>query len=124
MKKKIKDLYALPLDFGVICYLDDLAFRHVKDLESQIDQLTNRSINAESENRVLKTKVELYEKFIAKMLESDPDKSNDVFMLDGEIYRLCSYEILSEPGKQKTLTAKFRCASDITRLFKNDVKTE
>ena len=99
MKKKIKDLYALPLDFGAICYLDDLAFRHVKGLE---------------------TKVELYEKFIAKMLESDPDKSNDVFMLDGEIYRLCSYEILSEPGKQKTLTAKFRCTSDITHLFKEE----
>ena len=120
MKKKIKDLYALPLDFGVICYLDDLAFRHVKDLESKIDQLTNRSINAESENRVLKTKVELYEKFIAKMLESDPDKSNDVFMLDGEIYRLTGYEIQSEPGKQKTLTAKFRCTSDITHLFKEE----
>ena len=103
MKKKIKDLYALPLDFGAICYLDDLAFQHVKGLE---------------------TKVELYEKFIAKMLESDPDKSNDVFMLDGEIYRLAGYEIQSEPGKQKTLTAKFRCASDITHLFKNDVKTE
>ena len=103
MKKKMKDLYALPLGCGIICYLDDLALRHVKDLE---------------------VKVELYEKFIAKMLESDPDKSNDVFMLDGEIYRLCSYEILSEPGKQKILTAKFRCASDITHLFKNDVKTE
>ena len=120
MKKKIKDLYALPLDFGVICYLDDLAFRHVKGLEVRIDELTNRSIKAETENSVLKTKVELYEKFIAKMLESDPDKSNDVFMLDGEIYRLCGYEILSEPGKQKTLTAKFRCASDITHLLKEE----
>ena len=124
MKKNIKDLYALPLDFGVICYRDDLAFRHVKGLEVKIDELTDRSIKAETENSVLKTKVELYEKFIAKMLESNPDKSNDVFMLDGEIYRLCSHEILSEPGKQKTLTAKFRCASDITHLFKNDVKTE
>ena len=99
----MKDLYALPLDFGAICYLDDLAFRHVKGLEA---------------------KVELYAKFIAKMLESDPDKSNDVFMLDGEIYRLAGYEIQSEPGKQKTLTAKFLCTSDITHLFENDVKTE
>ena len=54
------------------------------------------------------------------MLESDPDKSNDVFMLDGEIYRLAGYEIQSEPGKQKTLTAKFRCTSDITHLFKEE----
>ena len=118
MKKKIKDLHVLPLEPGVICYLDGMAFRHVKNLEYNIDELKSRSINAESENRVLQTKVDLYEKFIAKMLESDPDKSNDVFMLDGEIYRLAGYEILSEPGKQKILTAKFRCTSDITHLFK------
>lgn len=118
MKKKLKDSYALPLEHGVICYLDDMALQYVKGLKVKIDELTDRSITAETENGVLKTKVELYEKFIAKMLESDPDKSNDVFMLDGEIYRLCGYEILSEPGKQKTLTAKFRCASDVTHLFK------
>ena len=93
-------------------------------MREKCDELFDRESAAIVENAVLKTKVELYEKFIAKMLESDPDKSNDVFMLNGEIYRLAGYEIQSEPGKQKTLTAKFRCASDITHLFKNDVKTE
>ena len=93
-------------------------------LAKKCDELFDRASKAEVECMSLRTKVELYEKFIAKMLESDPDKSNDVFMLDGEIYRLAGYEIQSEPGKQKTLTAKFRCASDITHLFKNDVKTE
>lgn len=66
----------------------------------------------------LKTKVELYEKFIAKMLESDPNKSNDVFMLDGEIYRLRNYHIDAEAGTQKILTVEFTCMSDITRIFK------
>lgn len=73
---------------------------------------------AERENAVLKTKVELYEKFIAKMFESDPSKSNDVFMLDGEIYRLTNYTIDAEAGEPKALTVEFKCTSDITRIFK------
>lgn len=76
------------------------------------------SDDAERENAVLKTKVELYEKFIAKMLESDPNKSNDVFMLDGEIYRLTNYTIDAEAGEPKVLTVEFKCTSDITRIFK------
>lgn len=89
--------------------------------ESDRKELNNlywRAADAERENTVLKTKVELYEKFIAKMLESDPDKSNDVFMLDGEIYRLRNYHIDAEAGTQKILTVEFTCMSDITRIFK------
>ena len=89
-------------------------------LNTKVDGLMERSCKAESENSVLKTKVELYEKFIAKMLESDPDKSNDVFMLDGEIYRLAGYEIQSEPGEQKVLTAEFHSMKGITKNFKGE----
>lgn len=77
-----------------------------------------RAADAERENAVLKTKIDLYEKFIAKMLESDPNKSNDVFMLDGEIYRLTNYTIDAEAGEPKILTVEFKCTSDITRIFK------
>lgn len=77
-----------------------------------------RAADAERENAVLKTKVELYEKFIAKMLESDPDKSNDVFMFDGELYRLTDYHLYGEAGKAKTLTAEFDCMTGVTKNFK------
>lgn len=89
-------------------------------LAKKVDDLIECSIKAETENSVLKTKVELYEKLIAKMLESDPDKSNDVFMLNGEIYRLAGYNIQIEPGERKKLTAEFLCTSDITHLFKEE----
>lgn len=96
-------------------------YDRTKVSESDRKELNNlywRAADAERENAVLKTKVELYEKFIAKMLESDPDKSNDVFMLDGEIYRLTNYTIDAEAGEPKALTVEFKCTSDITRIFK------
>lgn len=85
----------------------------------ELHNLCRRITDAERENAVLKTKVELYEKFIAKMLESDPDKSNEVFMLDGEIYLLTNYTIDAEAGEPKRLTAEFKCTSDTTFIFKN-----
>lgn len=95
----------------------DLAKSRIKERE-ELEKAYWRAADAERENAVLKTKVELYEKFIAKMLESDPNKSNDVFMLDGEIYRLSNYTIDAEAGEPKILTAEFKCTSDITRIFK------
>lgn len=89
-------------------------------LAKRVDELLDRAIKAENENCILKTKVELYEKFISKMLESDPDKSNDVFMLDGEIYLLTKYNAYYEPGKQRTLTAEFRGTYGITKNFKEE----
>lgn len=87
-------------------------------MREKCDELFDRESAAIVENAVLKTKVELYEKFIAKMLESDSDKSNDVFMLDGEIYRLTSYHLCSDVGAVKTLTAEFVCTTNITKNFK------
>ena len=85
-----------------------------------VNTLYWRAADAERENAVLKTKVELYEKFIAKMLESDSNKSNDVFMLDGEIYRLRDYHIDVEAGEAKTLTAEFVCMTGKTKNFKEN----
>lgn len=105
---------------SVLNYVKNI-YDRIKVSESDRKEINNlywRATDAERENAVLKTKVELYEKFIAKMLESDPDKSNDVFMLDGEIYRLTNYYIDAEAGTQKILTAEFTCMSDITRIFK------
>lgn len=84
------------------------------DIQRRIDN----QMKATAEIATLKTKVELYEKFIAKMLESDSDKSNDVFMFDGEIYRLTDYHLYSEAGKVKTLTAEFDCMTGVTKNFK------
>lgn len=93
---------------------------NAKTMSGYIKDIYERTNEAEKENTVLKTKVDLYEKFIAKMLESDPNKSNDVFMLDGEIYRLSNYTIDAEAGQPKILTAEFKCTSDITRIFKEN----
>lgn len=96
-------------------------YDRIKVSESDRKEINNlywKAADAERENAVLKTKIELYEKFIAKMLESDPNKSNDVFMLDGEIYRLTNYTIDAKAGEPKALTVEFKCTSDITRIFK------
>lgn len=101
--------------------IESYAFKLDRDVRNGFIDVQRRLDNqkeAAAEIATLKTKVELYEKFIAKMLESDPNKSNDVFMLDGEIYRLSNYTIDAEAGEPKILTVEFKCTSDITRIFK------
>lgn len=102
-------------------YLRELKTSYREDnswMRKKCDELFDRESIAITENAILKTKVKLYEKFIAKMLESDSDKSNDVFMFDGELYRLTDYHLYGEAGKVKTLTAEFDCMTGVTKNFK------
>lgn len=98
--------------------ISDMARASCADRKERND-LYWKAADAERENAVLKTKVELYEKFIAKMLENDPDKSNEVIMYDGEMYRLMSSTVSKDPGEPKILNAEFKCTSDITFVLKN-----
>lgn len=98
--------------------MTDMA-KSIENTRKELNDLYWQMADAKRDNAVLETKVELYEKFIAKMLENDPDKSNEVIMYEGELYRLVSSTISKEPNEPKTLDASFRCTSDTTFIFKN-----
>lgn len=101
--------------------MTDMA-KSIENTRKELNDLYWQMADAKRDNAVLETKVELYEKFIAKMLENDPDKSNEVIMYEGELYRLVSSTVSKEPGEPKTLDASFRCTSDTTFIFKNGVE--
>ena len=102
-------------------YIEHLRRSYYSDneyLKKKCDELLERSTKAESENVGLRVKVDLYEKYIAKMLESSSYKSDDVFMVDGQLYRITDYTITSNAGEIKTLSAEFDCMTGITKNFK------
>lgn len=99
--------------------MTDMA-KSIENTRKELNDLYWQMADAKRDNAVLETKVELYEKFIDKMLENDPDKSNEVIMYEGELYRLVSSTVSKEPGEPKTLDASFKCTSDTTFIFKKE----
>ena len=86
-------------------------------LKRKYDDLLDRATNAERENISLRAKVDLYEKFIQKITNAT-NVSNDVFMFDGEIYKLTERTIHEEAGMTKTMSADFQCMTEFTKNFK------
>ena len=72
---------------------------------------------AERENFSLRAKVDLYEKFI-KILTNATNTSNDVFMFNGEIYKLTEWTIHEKEGMPKTMSAYFQCMTGFAKNFK------
>ena len=88
-------------------------------LKNRCDDLWDRVNKAERENFSLRTKVDLYEKFI-ETLTNATNTSNDVFMFDGEIYKLTERTIYEKAGMLKTMSADFQCMTGFTKKFKEE----
>lgn len=87
-------------------------------LKMKYDDLLNRAIKAEIENNSLRTKVDLYEKYI-KTITNNTNTQNDVFMFDGEIYRLIEWNIKQEAGMPKIMSADFQCITEFKKKFED-----
>lgn len=85
-------------------------------LQKKCDELWDRATIAEYENMSLRTKVDLYEKYIQAITDAK-NASNDVFMFDGEIYKLTERTIHEEEGMTKTMSADFQCMTGFTKKF-------
>ena len=88
-------------------------------LKKRCDDLWDRVTKAEGENFSLRTKVDLYEKFI-ETLTNATNTSNDVYMFDGEIYKLTERTIYEKAGMPKTMSADFECMTGFTKKFKEE----
>ena len=80
-------------------------------LKKRCDDLWDRVTKAERE------KLDLYENFI-EILTNATNTSNDVFMFDGEIYKLTEWTIREKEGLPKTMSADFQCMTGFTKNFK------
>lgn len=88
-------------------------------LKTKYNDLLSRAIEAEKENMFLRTKVDLYEKYIQSTTDAT-NASNDIFMFNGEIYRLTESTIHEEAGMSKTMNADFQCMTGFTKNFKEE----
>lgn len=91
----------------------------IYSLKKKCDDLWDRVNKAERENFSLRAKVDLYEKFI-ETLTNTTNTSNDVFMFDGEIYKLTEWTICEREGMSKTMSADFQCMTGFTKKFKEE----
>ena len=92
-------------------YFDDNEY-----LRRQYDTTLERAVMAERENVELRTKVDLYEKYIQTSLNKNTNMLDTAIMINGELYKLISGTICEEVGDIKTMYAEFQC---LTGTFKN-----
>ena len=92
-------------------YFDDNEY-----LRRQYDTMLRRVTTAEHANVELRTKVDLYEKYIQTSLNKNTNMLDTVIMINGELYKLISSTICEEVGDIKTMSAEFQC---LTGTFKN-----
>lgn len=100
-------------------YIDHLRRAYFDDneyLRRQYDTMLSRAITAERANIELRTKVDLYEKYIQTALNKNTNMLDTVIMINGELYKLISSTICEEVGDIKTMSAEFQC---LTGTFKN-----
>ena len=102
-------------------YFDDNEY-----LKRQYDTMLGRAITAERANVELRTKVDLYEKYIQTALNKNTNMLDTVIMINGELYKLISGTICEEVGDIKTMSAEFQCLTGTFNNFKdfNDSKKE
>ena len=100
-------------------YIDHLRRAYFDDneyLRRQYDTMMERAVKAERDNVELRTKVDLYEKYIQTSLNKNTNMLDTVIMINGELYKLISGTICEEVGDIKTMSAEFQC---LTGTFKN-----
>lgn len=100
-------------------YIEHLSKAYFDDneyLRRQYDTMLRRVTTAEHANVELRTKVDLYEKYIQTSLNKNTNMLDTVIMINGELYKLISGTICEEVGDIKTMSAEFQC---LTGTFKN-----
>ena len=97
-------------------HLEKVYFDDNEYLRRQYDTMLRRATIAERANVELRTKVDLYEKYIQTSLNKNTNMLDTVIMINGELYKLISGTICEEVGDIKTMSAEFQC---LTGTFKN-----
>ena len=118
-----KDREKLDNDVKYIEYLSKSYDSDNEYLKRKCDKLLDKVCEAECENVELRTKVDLYEKYIQSIINVDSDTLEQVYMFDGELYRLTSRTINEEQDNSKTIIAEFQCVTGITKKFDVGIKT-
>lgn len=118
-----KDREKLDNDVNYIEFLSKSYNSDNEYLKHKCDKLLDRVCEVECENVELRTKVDLYEKYIQSISNIDSDTLDQVYMFDGELYRLTNRTINEEQDAPKTILARFKCVTGITKKFDVGNKT-
>ena len=118
-----KDREKLDNDVKYIEYLSKSYDSDNEYLKHKCDKLLDKVCDAERENVELRTKVDLYEKYIQSISNIDSDTLDQVYMFDGELYRLTNRTINEEQDNAKIIIAKFQCVTGVTKKFDVGNKT-
>ena len=118
-----KDREKLDNDAKYIEYLSKSYDSDNEYLKRKCDKLLDRVCETECENVELRTKVDLYEKYIQSISNVDSDTLDQIYMFDGELYRLTSRTINEEQDRPKTIIAEFQCVTGVTKKFDVGNKT-
>ena len=118
-----KDREKLDNDVKYIEYLSKAYNSDNEYLKHKCDKLLNKVYEAECENVELRTKVDLYEKYIQSISNIDSNTLDQVYMFDGELYRLTNRTINEEQDNAKIIIAKFQCVTGVTKKFDVGNKT-
>ena len=118
-----KDREKLDNDVKYIEYLSKSYNSDNEYLKHKCDKLLDKVCEAEHENVELRTKVDLYEKYIQSIRNIDLDTLDQVYMFDGELYRLTNRTINEEQDHPKIIIAQFQCVTGITKKFDAGNKT-
>ena len=118
-----KDREKLDNDVKYIEYLSKSYDSDNEYLKHKCDRLLDKVCKAECENVKLRTKVDLYEKYIQSISNIDSDTLDQVYMFDGELYRLTNRTINEEQDSPKIIIAKFECVTGVTKKFDVGNKT-
>ena len=118
-----KDREKLDNDIKYIEYLSKAYDSDNEYLKRKCDKLLDKVCETECENVELRTKVDLYEKYIQSISNVDSDTLDQVYMFNGELYRLTSRTINEGQDNLKTIIAEFQCVTGITKKFDGGIKT-
>ena len=118
-----KDREKLDNDVKYIEYLSKSYDSDNEYLKHKCDKLLDKVCETECENVELRTKVDLYEKYIQSISNIDSDTLDQVYMFDGELYRLINRTINEEQDSPKIIIAKFECVTGVTKKFDVGNKT-
>ena len=118
-----KDREKLDNDVKYIEYLSKSYDSDNEYLKHKCDKLLDKVCEAERENVELRTKVDLYEKYIQSISNIDSDTLDQVYMFDGELYRLTNRTINEEQDHPKIIIAEFQCVTGVTKKFDVGNKT-
>lgn len=82
----------------------------------ELDQMKDyriECINLGLQIAELKTKVDLYEKYISYCIDHDSVELGEVCSFNGELYRMVSREDKHDADSVKTVCCKFQCVDEV-----------